>query len=85
MELNLLIKLSNIPICHEESLLRFLELLIYSLIVSCLTCGRNISEDYRAYSENIPDYLKGRPRSVIFHCLERKANVTNLLKKISRY
>ena len=32
-----------------------------------------LSEDYRAYSENIPDYLKGRPRSVIFHCLERKA------------
>ena len=32
-----------------------------------------LSEEYRAYSHNIPDYLKGRPKSIILHCLERKA------------
>lgn len=32
-----------------------------------------LSEEYRAYSKDIPSYLKGRPKSVIFHCLERKA------------
>ena len=32
-----------------------------------------LSEEYRAYSKDIPEYLKGRPKPVIFHCLERKA------------
>ncbi len=32
-----------------------------------------LSEDYRTYSDDIPYYLKGRPRSIIFHCLERKS------------
>ena len=31
-----------------------------------------LSEDYRSYSDTIPSYLKGRPRSVILHCLQRK-------------
>jgi len=31
-----------------------------------------ISEEYRAYSDNIPPYLKGRPKSIILHCLQRK-------------
>ena len=31
-----------------------------------------LSEEHRGYGDNIPDYLKGRQRSVIFHCLERK-------------
>ena len=32
-----------------------------------------LSEEYRAYSKDIPTYLQGRPRSVILHCLQRKA------------
>ena len=32
-----------------------------------------LSEKYRAYSKDIPAYLQGRPRSVIFRCLQRKA------------
>lgn len=32
-----------------------------------------LSEEYRGYSKEIPDYLKGRPKSIILHCLERKA------------
>ena len=31
-----------------------------------------LSEDYRSYSDTIPSYLKGRPKSVILHCLQRK-------------
>ena len=31
-----------------------------------------ISEEYRAYSENIPPYLKGHPKSIILYCLQRK-------------
>ena len=30
-----------------------------------------MSEPYRSYNEFVPDYLKGRPRSVILHCLSR--------------
>ena len=32
-----------------------------------------LSTEYRAYSMDIPAYLQGRPRSVILHCLQRKA------------
>jgi len=42
MGLNHSIKPSNTRICHVESLLRFLELQIYLLIISCLTCGRSM-------------------------------------------
>ena len=31
-----------------------------------------MSSDYRSYNEFVPHYLRGRPRKVIFHCLERK-------------
>lgn len=30
-----------------------------------------MSEFYRSYNEFVPEYLKGRPRSVILHCLSR--------------
>lgn len=30
-----------------------------------------MSETYRSYNECIPEYLRGRPRSVILHCLSR--------------
>ena len=30
-----------------------------------------MSESYRSYNEFVPKYLKGRPRSVILHCLSR--------------
>ena len=39
-----------------------------------------LSEEYRAYTEEIPGYLKGRPKSVIFHCLERKAKCLKFTK-----
>ena len=39
-----------------------------------------LSEEYRNYSKDIPDYLKGRPKSVIFHCLERKAKCHKFTK-----
>ena len=32
-----------------------------------------LSTEYRAYSSDIPTYLQGRPRSIILHCLQRKA------------
>ena len=28
---------------------------------------------YREYNDVVPDYLHGKPRSVVLHCLERKA------------
>ena len=31
------------------------------------------SSEYRTYKSFVPDYLKGRPRSTILHCLHRKA------------
>ena len=30
-----------------------------------------MSESYRSYSKHVPEYLRGRPRSVILHCLSR--------------
>ena len=30
-----------------------------------------MSESYRSYNEYIPEYLRGRPRAVILHCLSR--------------
>ena len=30
-----------------------------------------MSESYRSYNEFVPEYLKGRPRPVILHCLTR--------------
>ena len=30
-----------------------------------------MSETYRSYKEFVPDYLRGRPRGVIIHCLQR--------------
>ena len=39
-----------------------------------------LSEEYRSYSKDIPEYLKGRPKSVIFHCLERKAKCHKFTK-----
>jgi len=30
-----------------------------------------MSESYRLYNEFVPEYLQGRPRSVILHCLSR--------------
>ena len=30
-----------------------------------------MSESYRSYNEFVPEYLKGRPRSVVLHCLSR--------------
>ena len=32
------------------------------------------SDQYRCYNELVPNYLQGRPREVIIHCLDRKAN-----------
>ena len=32
------------------------------------------SDQYRCYNELVPIYLQGRPREVIIHCLDRKAN-----------
>lgn len=32
------------------------------------------SSSYRSYKEFVPDYLHGRPRATILHCLDRKAN-----------
>lgn len=31
-----------------------------------------MSEDYRAYNEFVPEYLQGRPPKIIRHCMERK-------------
>lgn len=31
------------------------------------------SEMYRSYNNFVPEYLRGRPRSVILHCLDRKS------------
>lgn len=44
---------------------------------------------YRAYKSNIPAYLKGRPRQVIMHCLERlrkgqKIMKTTIILKLNR-
>ncbi len=30
-----------------------------------------MSDSYRSYNEFVPEYLRGRPRSVILHCLTR--------------
>lgn len=32
------------------------------------------SEMYRSYNNFVPEYLRGRPRSVILHCLDRKSH-----------
>lgn len=37
------------------------------------------SSTYRTYSNSIPIYLHNRPKSVILHCLDRKANSTKIL------
>ena len=31
-----------------------------------------LSQEYRAYNDSIPSYVKSRPKSVILHCLQRK-------------
>ena len=31
-----------------------------------------MSADYRSYNDFVPNYLRGRPRKVILHCLDRK-------------
>ena len=40
-----------------------------------------MSESYRSYNEFVPDYLKGRPRSVILHCLSRIRKADRFLKE----
>lgn len=40
-----------------------------------------ISEEYRAYSKDVPDYLKGRPKHIILHCLERKSKSHKFTKE----
>ena len=32
------------------------------------------STSYRSYKDFVPEYLHGRPRTTILHCLDRKAN-----------
>ena len=36
---------------------------------------------YRSYQSYIPSYLHDRPRSVIVHCLDRKANSSKILSE----
>jgi len=33
-----------------------------------------MSGTYRRYNDSVADYLRGRPRQVIIHCLETKNN-----------
>lgn len=34
-----------------------------------------MSADYRSYNDFVPNYLRGRPRKTILHCLDRKQKV----------
>ena len=36
---------------------------------------------YRAYTTHVPNYLQGRPRNVIIHCLEREEKVRKTLSR----
>ena len=39
-----------------------------------------MSEFYRSYNDFVPDYLQGRPRKVILHCLSRLQKVAKFTK-----
>ena len=39
-----------------------------------------MSETYRSYNSFVPSFLKGRPRSVIIHCLQRMKNSRKFTK-----
>ena len=45
-----------------------------------------MSDNYRQYNDFVPGFLRGRPRQVIIHCLEKKAVVKstddNILTKM---
>ena len=40
-----------------------------------------MTESYRTYNQFVPDYLRGRPRKVILHCLSRKQKAAKFTKE----
>ena len=40
-----------------------------------------MTEMYRPYNDSIPDYLKGRPKKVVLHCLSRLQKVAKIKKE----
>ena len=40
-----------------------------------------MSESYRSYNDFVPEYLRGRPRKVILHCLSRLQKAAKFAKK----
>ena len=39
-----------------------------------------MTESYRSYNDFVPDYLRGRPRKVVLHCLSRIQKVAKFKK-----
>ena len=40
-----------------------------------------MTESYRSYNDFVPDYLRGRPRKVVLHCLSRIQKVAKFKKE----
>lgn len=74
--LNKVLKYSFLPRKKSLTLSKTISLLIDDFLPisyqKCLYQNYKQSSHYRSYKDFVPDYLCGRPRSTILHCLERK-------------
>jgi hypothetical protein len=69
LKYNYLPKGKNITLSHLVTIL--IEEFLPEMLQKYQKENFAMSEFYRSYNEFVPEYLKGRPRSVILHCLSR--------------
>ena len=81
--LNKLLKYSFLPRKKSLTLSTTVSLLIEKFLPVChekyLFQNYKQSGQYRSYKSFVPDYLYGRPRNTILHCLERKTKALKYL------
>ncbi len=76
--LNKVLKYSYLPRKRNINLSRLVTILYEDFIPEShnkyMFLNYHASSTYRSYNNFVPEYLNGRPRQVILHCLERKSN-----------
>ena len=73
--MNKTLKYNYLPTGKNITLSRLVTILVEEFLPEMLRKYQKenfaMSEFYRSYNQFVPEYLKGRPRSVILHCLSR--------------
>ena len=75
---NKLLKYSYLPRRKNITLSQLAEVLYEDFVPEThhkyLYLNYQMSDNYRRYNDFVPGFLRGRPRQVIIHCLERKSS-----------